>query len=113
MSEPIRITKAASASELTECLGWIGEEIQKREAARTREDIADALRDQFIDRSHTHVTYTTTTEDSIIDSLRVSTATKGHLRQLASQFESKGVPAEFLDGLRFAIAMIRDHEFEL
>jgi hypothetical protein len=113
MSEPIRITKNATASDLSECLGWLGEEIEKRATAQTREDVADALRDSFVDRSQTRVTYSDTPEHSIIEALRLSKATTGRLQALAGRFDDEGVSADFRLGLEFAIAMIRDQEFEL
>jgi hypothetical protein len=113
MSEPVRITKSASAGELAECLGWLGEEIQKRATAQTREEVADALRDQFVDRSHTYVKFNGTTDDAIVEALRLSKQTKGQLVGLADRFDNDGVPADFRLGLAFAIAMIRDDEFEL
>jgi len=115
MSEPVRITKSATANDLSECLGWLGEEIQKRATAQTREEVADALRDTFLDRSHTTVKYTDTPDDAIVDSLRLSKETKGRLRLqgLADRFDNDGVTEDFRLGIAFAVAMIRDSEFEL
>jgi hypothetical protein len=113
MSEPVRITKNATAGDLSECLGWLGEEIQNRVEAQTRKDVADALRDSFVDRSQTYCKYSDTPDDSIIEALRLSKVTKGRLQALASRFDNEGVPADFRLGLEFAIAMIRDQEFEL
>src|SRR4051812_6854820 len=114
MSEPVRITKTATASDLAESLGWLGEEIQKRAAAQNREEIADALRDSFLDRSHTSVKYNSTTEDSVIESIRLSKQTKSARWQaIADRFDTEGVPADVFLGIEIAIAMIRDDEFEL
>lgn len=114
MSDPIRITKTATASDLSECLGWLGDEIEKRAAAQTREEIADALRDSFIDRSHTSCKYSDTPDDSITEALRESKKTTGRRFQgLTDRFDNDGVSDDFRLGLEFAIAMIRDPEFEL
>lgn len=114
MSEPVRITKNATASDLAETLGWIGEEIQKRATDQAREDIADALRDQFIDRSNTYVKHSDTPTDSIINALRLSKETKAtRFQDLVQRFDEDGISADFRLGLEFAIAMIRDSEFEL
>lgn len=114
MSDPVRITKTATADELTESLGWLGEEIQKRAAAQTRDEVADALRDSFIDRSRTSVKYADTPDESITGALRESKTTTGRRFQgLADRFDTDGVPDDFRLGLEFAIAMIRDSEFEL
>lgn len=115
MSEPIRIVKSASGSDLADCLGWLGEEIQERTVRQTREDVADALRDSFLDRSQTSVTYTDTPEDSILDALRNLGAVKGRQRfqRLAERFDNEGISHDFHLGLEFAICMIKDPEFEL
>lgn len=114
MSEPVRITKNATASDLAECLGWLGEELQKRATDQAREDVADALRDWFIDRSHTYVKHSDTPDDSIINALRLSKETKSsRFQAVADRFDEDGISADFRLGLEFAIAMIRDSEFEL
>lgn len=113
MSEPVRITKSATASDLVESLAELGEEIQKRAEVQTRKDVGDALTEQFIDRSQSYVTFTDTPADSIIGALRVSKTVKGRLQGLANRFDQDGVPTDFLLGIEFAIAMIKDDEFEL
>ncbi len=114
MSEPIQITKGATAAELAESLASVGEEIQARAEAQTREDVADALRDQFVDRSQSHCTFNNTPDDSIRATLRISGETSDRRFQaLADRFDVESVSADFRLGLQFAIAMIRDPEFEL
>ncbi|WP_410666429.1 hypothetical protein [Amycolatopsis sp. lyj-84] len=111
MSEPVRITKTATASDLSESLGWLGEEIQKRAVDQTREEVADALRDTFLDRSRTSVKYSYSPDEAIVSMLREVKG--GQFEGLADRFETDGVPNDFRLGLEFAIALTRDTEFEL
>jgi hypothetical protein len=103
-----------TAEELTEQLSELLEQIQEKTVAETRADCADALRDNFIDRSQSPIHYRDTPTDAIIGMLReAKSLNRRAFAGLADRFDNEGVSLDFRLGIQFAVALLKDPEFEL
>lgn len=105
---------ARTADDVSEQIAELMEEFENKLRAETRRDCADELRDRFVDRSHTKVSYPMPVQDQIIEALRIykslgAAAFKG----VADRYDEDGVPADFRLGLLFAINLLKDKDFEI
>lgn len=100
-----------NSADLVSDLGALAEAMRDRAITETRRDVADALRERFLDQAGRSTCGGASPDDCIIEAL--DAMGDQQLTAMRNRFNDEGVSDDFRAGIAFAIRFAADPKWEL